>query len=223
MQFSFDTMEEFDKHIGSSIPFFDAFREHTTSLASFYLKSQKPRVIDLGCSTGSLLLKFSKEFAHYNGAEFIGYDVSENIIKSIPNINSFNVNLFQKDITEEAFEPPAFDLAILSFTLQFLAIEARLPLLSKLRSAMKPLGAIMIAEKVFSPDSKTEEAISMAHYDFKLKTFSASEILEKQKDLRKIMAPLTEEQNLSMFYRAGFNTITPYWQSLNFKAWLLTN
>lgn len=220
-EFSFDTMEEFDKHISSSIPAFNHLQDFIVSISRYFIKDNST-VVDLGCSTGLLLRRLSKEVN--SKAQMLGIDISSSILdkNNLPE----NILLISGDITSiyspngNRFEEEP-DLAFLIFTLQFIDPSSRLSLLKNLRSSMKPRAGLIIAEKIYTPTGREEEIISMAHYDYKRGFFSGDEILEKQLTLRRIMTPLTEEENVKLFNSSGFYNITPIWQSLNFKAWLI--
>lgn len=219
-EFSFDTMEEFDKHISSSIPAFNHLQDFIVSISRYFIKDNST-VVDLGCSTGLLLRRLSKEVS--GKAQMFGIDISSSILdkNNLPD----NIILTRGDISL-IFSPESkwdydIDLAFLIFTLQFIDPSSRLSLLKNLRSSMKPRAGLIIAEKIYTPTGREEEIISMAHYDYKRGFFSGDEILEKQMTLRRIMTPFTEEENIKLFNSAGFYSITPIWQSLNFKAWLI--
>ena len=224
-KFDFNTMEEFDKHISSSIPAFKELQEFIVSLSTFFVKDAST-VLDLGCSTGSLLVKLWKK---NNMASYYGYDIAPNIIQQLDQL-PVGVELILQDITE--LNPkgeigfaaskilPTYDLALLIFVLQFLPPSSRLPLLSNLRAAMVSGGGLIVAEKVYQDSGFLESVINSAHYDFKRKYFSPEEIWNKQETLRSIMMPFSDADNIAMFKAAGFSA-TPIWQSLNFKAWLL--
>ena len=207
-------MEEFDKHISSSIPAFNVLQESILSISRWFIKDNSI-VLDFGCSTGSLL---SKLHSINTKPSYIGFDISKELLTQIKVHEE--IALICQDITEYEFRPPSFNLGLLIFTLQFLPLESRITLLKKLRSVMKPRSAILVAEKVYQESGFLEEVISMSHYDYKMKSFSAEEILLKQMELRKIMSPQTAYENAKMFANCGFEP-TPIWQSLNFKAWIL--
>lgn len=61
---------------------------------------------------------------------------------------------------------------------------------------------------------------TFSNYENKRKTFTSDEILDKEKDLRSIMNPVTQQDNIELLKKAGFKTIEPFFQSLNFKGYI---
>lgn len=209
-KFSFDTIENFDDHINLSIQNYSGLIEHIKNISTYFIK-ENTNVYDIGCSTGKLI-DLLMDHNKIGGVNYIGIDKAENLTQGKKEI----LNIDLKDWNAKPF---SFGVSI--FTLQFLEIELRKKVLSELYNNLIPGGAIIISEKIFMEDSVLQDTMNFAHYDFKRKSFTAEEILSKQVDLRFIMKPLKESQNISLFKNAGFNTIAPIWQSLNFKAWIL--
>lgn len=213
-EFSFDTIKDFDGHINKSIPSFNILLNLIENISYSFIRDNY-NVYDLGCSKGSLLLNLSK--GNKTNSGFIGYDISSNLLPK----KEYSNTLFQKrDITDEdtKFIDPSLILSI--FTLQFIDYNKRQPLLNKIYKSLNKGGAFIVAEKVFVKDSYIQDIFTFALYDYKRNNFTPSEILSKQKDLRKIMFPLKEKENIKLFKKAGFKKIEPFFQSLNFKAWL---
>jgi len=153
---------------------------------------------------------------HYPDNTFTGLDISENLFNQAK-VNN-NINLVNFDLTKNDLD--AADVYISVFTLQFLPINIRYKILRDIYTKLPEGGCLIIAEKVFLDNGKMQDIFSFSHYDYKEKTFSASDIFKKQKDLRRIMKPLTESENLYMLNNAGFRNISTFWQNLLFKAWL---
>jgi hypothetical protein len=63
--------------------------------------------------------------------------------------------------------------------------------------------------------------MSFSHYDYKLKTFNAKEILDKEKDLRRLMRLNTTRENMELADKAGFKEKQIFWKFYNFECWLL--
>lgn len=214
--FSFDTIEEFDKHIDRSIPGYSTLQELIFPLATNFL-SEGSTVIDIGCSTGELL----KQLSYRNKtANFVGYDISDNLL---PTESVERVDFFQEDVTDEFFKIQPNDLTLSIFTLQFLPKEKRQTLLWKIYKSLKPGGGFIIAEKLYCKDSKMQDYFQFSHYDMKRLVFSPDEILEKQRDLRRIMKPWGIDEFVNNIREAGFDLEKTelFWASFNFRAWVL--
>jgi tRNA (cmo5U34)-methyltransferase len=210
-EFSFDTIENFDDHINLSIQNYSGLIEHIKNIGTYFIKDNSI-VYDIGCSTGKLIDILKSHNENRQNVKYIGIDKSSNLTKD-------NSDIINMDLKDWESKPFSFGLSI--FTLQFLDIKLRKKVLVELYKNLIPGGALIISEKIFMEDSIVQDVMNFAHYDFKRKSFSSEDILSKQVDLRYIMKPLKESQNIKLFKETGFNTIEPIWQSLNFKAWLL--
>ena len=58
------------------------------------------------------------------------------------------------------------------------------------------------------------------YYEFKSKSFSSEEIMEKERDLRSIMRLFTKEENIKLFEEAGFKVHDTFFQYYNFVGWV---
>lgn len=208
-KFDFNTIENFDEHISKSIPGYDQLIEHVLNISTFFIKEDS-RVYDFGCSTGNTITKLKKK--HHNYGEYIGVDKAENMAKC----QDFIVH---QDLNQ--FKIKSHDFSMLLFTLQFLKLHTRYNLLNRIYNALNDQGALIVAEKVILPTGYVQDLFTFSYYDNKLKYFNGFNILSKQYDLRSMMNPISEEQNIQMFKEVGFITIQKFWQSLQFNAWIL--
>lgn len=216
-KFDFNTIEDFDKHIELSIPNYRHLADLVTNLSTYFI-NKDTLVYDLGCSTGTLI-KHIQRTTDVDQVGFVGIDMSKNLLP--PNIPTGMVEFVCADLCGYQFSPDPTSFVILLFTLQFMPVVARELLLAKIRDILTPDGAVVVAEKVYMPTGFQQDVFTFAYYDFKSTEFTSEQILSKQIDLRSIMHPLTREKNQAMFHDAGFRSI-PFFQSLNFVAWLLT-
>jgi tRNA (cmo5U34)-methyltransferase len=214
-KFSFDTIEDFDKHIEISVPNYTHLSELIRNVSSYFIKPNT-NVFDIGCSTGLLLKYLSTEIQQEN-VRYIGYDISENMR---PQVKSF-FEWIKKDITDDNLDLSNSSLILSIFTLQFIPIKKRPFLLKKIYKSLNKGGAFIISEKVYLENSFINDIFTFSYYDYKLKSFTENEILSKQRDLRYIMMPLIESENIEMFKKAGFKKIECLFSSLLFKSWIL--
>jgi tRNA (cmo5U34)-methyltransferase len=209
-KFDFNTIDNFDKHIDLSIPDYGLLNNHISSLSTFFIKDNG-LYYDIGASTGILIDKIKNKNSNINYRS-IGIEPSKNLSNNHPDI------IIDK---AENIEYKDFDFATAVFTFQFLSIENRFIILKKLHNKLKRFGCIIIAEKVIEDVGYIQNILEFTYYDYKLLNFSSDEIFNKQNDLRYIMNPITEQENISLFKEAGFIRITKFWQSLLFRAWIL--
>lgn len=214
-KFSFDTIEDFDRHISSSILGYDVLNSLLVNISSFFV-SKGDCVYDIGCTSGRLISNVSKKY----GIQGIGVDVTNHNFLPESKADS-NTKLLVQDITSEGFEfkgNPGIVFSI--FTLQFLPQDSRKGLLKKVFNALAPGGVLIVAEKEISKDGIIQECFTFSNYDYKKNQFTEQQILSKEQDLRQLMDCLPEGGNIDLFKSAGFEHISQFFQSLNFKGWI---
>lgn len=216
LNFSFDTIENFDSHIELSIPNYKHIWELINSLSSYFIV-KNTNVYDLGCSTG-IGLKHLLFRNKVENVKFIGYDNSENMIKQSHNTKDYHI--VQADITDENLTFPNASLILLIFTLQFLPTSKKIALLKRVYDSLLIGGAMILTEKIFSETGKIQDIFTFSYYDFKEQNFSKEEILNKQHDLRYIMKNNTDTEIKKILSKIGFSYIEPFFQSLQFKGYL---
>lgn len=216
LNFSFDTIENFDSHIELSIPNYKHIWELINSLSSYFIV-KNTNVYDLGCSTG-IGLKHLLFRNKVENVKFIGYDNSENMIKQSHNTKDYHI--VQADITDENLTFPNASLILLIFTLQFLPTSKKIALLKRVYDSLLIGGAMILTEKIFSETGKIQDIFTFSYYDFKEQNFSKEEILNKQYDLRYIMKNNTDTEIKKILSKIGFSYIEPFFQSLQFKGYL---
>ena len=204
--FSFSTIENFDNHISKSISNYEHLHSLIKSVASFFIQNGC-RAYDLGASSGLLVDQLTEL---HPSAKIIGIEKEANIIKS-PNVENCDVIGYQ-------YEKCSFVSSI--FTLQFIAVEDRAGIIESIFNALNFGGAFIMAEKVYISSGIAQEVFTFSNYDYKSRSFTPDQILEKERDLRRIMKPLTKVQNEQMLKHVGFSTVELFYQSLNFCAWI---
>lgn len=211
--FDFNTINDFDNHISASITGYDLLHSLIVNVSSFFIKKDTVPV-DLGCTTGKLLIEVHKRY----GVKCAGFDITDS---NYLNPSSEDISLLVADISADSFDVPKTDLLYLVFTLQFLSVKNRLPLLKKCYSALEKGGALIVCEKELSKDGAIQEVFTFSNYQNTRLNFSNDEILEKEEKLRHTMTNLTACDNLELFKAAGFKVVEPFFQSLNFKGYIL--
>lgn len=217
MGFSFDTIKDFDKHIGDSICHYDLLHKSIVNISSYFLRD-KSQYIDLGCTTGSLIKKIKDTNPKIKA---IGFDNESSNLQFKDSFEFYNEDLRHKSyILRNIADGNKIDLISSVFTLQFIEPSYRGNILKDVYKSLSVGGAFILCEKVYQKSGVFQEIFNFAHYDFKNENFSYEEILNKQKDLRKMMFPLTESENIEHLESVGFTKIEPFFKSLSFVGWL---
>ena len=71
--------KKFEKHINTSVPFYDVGHNIILELSSFFLMNNSS-CLDIGCSTGLLLNRIKQKLSHRK-ISFIGLDTEKGMIK----------------------------------------------------------------------------------------------------------------------------------------------
>ena len=206
--FSFDTVKDFDHHILLSVPDYGRMLESILVLADYFL-DEDAAVYDAGCSTGKLLRALP-----FKGRK-IGLDNSPNLLPGTGD----GIEYIHHDLNK----PFAFENACMvfsMFTLQFLKRGSRQGVIQRIYDGLNPGGALILTEKVYAADGVAQDMFTFAYYDFKKKSFTEKEILDKEISLRKILKPNTTRENLAMVRRAGFRRVEMFYKYFNFEGWL---
>lgn len=212
MNFSFSTIQGFDWHISRSIPGYARLVNYIVGLSDYFVQCGE-KIFDIGCSTGVLTKKLSRR---HPKCEIYGIDSEENFIGNLD--NSKNISFLRFNASDLNFTKAAMITSV--FTLQFIRPAERLELLKSVYKGLNSGGAFIIAEKIYSVESRFQDIATFLYYDFKSNTFTAREILTKERSLRKIMKPKTLNENIGMLMDVGFVSIETFWRELNFCALL---
>jgi tRNA (cmo5U34)-methyltransferase len=109
----------------------------------------------------------------------------------------------------------------MNYTLQFLPVGDRRPLLGEIFRTLNPGGMLFLSEKVRFPASLRQELVTMLYEDFKRgHGYSESEIARKKEALENILVPLTIAEHEEALLQCGFAHVSMLSLWLNFCTWL---
>jgi tRNA (cmo5U34)-methyltransferase len=210
---------DFDQHIRDSIRGLDDLRADCVAISRYFVQSGTT-VIDIGCSTGTLLRSIrdanepSRPFVNY-----LGIDTEPAFDEHWRERCAGNVRFEVRDARSFVFENVSF--AYSTFTMQFVPERHRLSLLRRIHDGLVEGGAMIIAEKVLANGTRSHDMLRSIYYDFKRRTFSAEEILDKEQRLRGQMNLWHEARWEDAFHEAGFRPegVQRFWQNHLFVAW----
>lgn len=226
-EFSFANFSsEFDDHISKSIPGFDMLNYMVVQLSDYFVRDDT-NVVDIGCSTGNLIAQlYERHHDSFKHLAYVGYDVEQKMIDKAVNRKLPKTEFLKKDITKldkiEYFtngtKPRSNSFITSIFTLQFIERNKRKEVLQKCYDSLVTGGALVISEKVLSQSGILQNCMSFPHYDYKSQFFSEKEILDKERDLRKIMRCETIEFLYDILESVGFehHNMQSFWRSYNF-------
>lgn len=209
--FSFDTIKDFDNHINNSIMGYDLLHNLIINLSEFFIqKNSTLPIVDLGCTSGKLLQTIKERWPFLTCK---GYDKTDHNF-----LQTTDIELIKADISRIDF--PKSQILYSIFTLQFIEIDKRQAILNRICKSLYSNGVFFFCEKEYARNAKFQEVYTFANFSNKQKSFSHTEILEKEKDIRTLMSPLNEYENKKMLKTAGFNHIDIFFKSLNFTGYI---
>jgi hypothetical protein len=83
-------------------------------------------------------------------------------------------------------------------------------------------GVLIIAEKVHANSARFHDMLRSIYYDFKRRSFTAEQILNKERSLRGQMILWDKARWEDALYEAGFQLEGYFWQNHLFIAWVVS-
>lgn len=210
----------FPDMIQRSVPGYETIVAMTGTLAGQYLQPDT-RCYDLGCSLGASLLSVRNAIGD-RACTLIGVDNSPAMVERCRQIMATQptgapTHIHCADITDFPLENAS--LAVLNFTLQFVAREQREGLLQRIHDALQPGGILVLSEKVCFDDAAHNRLMVDLHHHFKrAQGYSDLEISQKRSALENVLVPETLDAHRARLRRVGFSSVDVWFQCFNFAS-----
>ena len=222
--FSFDenVAEVFDDMISRSVPLYQEVQQLIPSLAEM-LNHDTVKVVDLGCSTGTSLIALAQALPKRE-LELIGVDISRPMLEQCEKkLNTLGLNermkIYQDDI--RSFEFKEASIVLMNYTLQFVPVEYRLELLSRIRQSIRPGGFLVLSEKFVHDDVQLDQSLVELYFDYKKRNgYSELEISRKRDALENVLVPFSVKENETLMKEAGFTEVELILKWFNFGTFL---
>jgi tRNA (cmo5U34)-methyltransferase len=178
---------------------------------------------DLGCSLGAATLSMRHQI-NAEQCRVIAVDNAEAMVNRCQlNIEDDDgtvpVDVVCNDLREVVVERAI--VVVLNFTLQFIPVEQRNELLSRIYDGMLPGGALVVSEKIAFADPVEQQLQTDLHMSFKRANgYSDLEISQKRAALENVLIPETIETHAARFKSVGFKSSQVWFQALNFVSML---
>jgi len=165
VDFTFAHREEgFDNHIDKSIRGYQDLLTDIVSLSRYFIERDS-NVYDIGCSTGKLteaLIKKNEDIedVHYHGIEvadgFVG-DMKHrgNLLKQ--EYPKLKIQFLHEDVRDSSISNASLITSV--FTLQFMSMKDRAPMIKKVYDGLNEGGAFIFAEKTICESAKFQEIL----------------------------------------------------------------
>ncbi len=222
--FNEDVAKVFPDMIKRSVPGYPTIVENLGVLAAQFAQPHSA-LYDLGCSLGAVTQALRRH-VRSDDCRVIAVDNSPAMVERCSEYLHAQDAMFQEllpvevieaDILVLDFQPAS--LVALNFTLQFISPEQRLELLTRIRQALLPGGALILSEKLRFADEAEHELLGELHLAFKRANgYSELEIAQKRSAIENVMKPDSLEQHRERLLAAGFSKVVPWFQCLNFAS-----
>src|SRR5690554_2455442 len=200
--FDHDVARVFPDMIKRSIPGYPTIVENIGVIAAQHAQPQT-LIYDLGCSLGASTQSMRRHLRQ-EGCRILAVDNAEAMVQRCREYLSAQdaiieelvpASVVQADIRDLQLQPCS--VVVLNFTLQFIAPEHRLQLLSRIRSALLPGGILILSEKFRFDDPGIQDNLEQVHYAFKRANgYSDLEIAQKRSAIENVMLLDTQEAHL---------------------------
>jgi tRNA (cmo5U34)-methyltransferase len=221
-QFDDGVVDVFDDMLSRSIPQIESMREVVNQLAKRVIQPQTD-VVDLGCATGEGIAQLLADKCLEN--RFVAVETSEPMLRAAQrrlekDVREGRLELSDLDLRKD-YPAVSASLTLCVLTLQFIPIEYRQRVLSRVFSTTVPGGGMILVEKVLGESSLMNSTLTAQYYDHKRAMgYSENAIETKRVALEGVLVPLTASWNEQLLRDAGFHHVECVWRCLNFCAWL---
>lgn len=222
--FNEDVVRVFPDMIKRSVPGYPTIVENIGVLASQFAKPHSV-LYDLGSSLGAVTQALRRH-VQIEDCRVIAIDNSSAMVERCREYLHAQDSMFQELLPVEVIEADILNLELqptslvaLNFTLQFIKPDQRLELLTRIRDALLPGGALILSEKLCFEDDEQQKLLTDLHIAFKRANgYSELEIAQKRSAIENVMIPDSLETHRERLLSAGFSKVTPWFQCLNFAS-----
>ena len=222
--FNEDVVRVFPDMIKRSVPGYPTIVENLGVLAAQFAQPHTA-LYDLGSSLGAVTQSLRRHVRH-DGCRVIAVDNAAAMVERCRQYLNAQDSMFQELLPVEVVEGDILALQLqpasviaMNFTLQFIEPTARLALLSRIRQALVPGGALILSEKLRFEDPQEHALLTDLHVAFKRANgYSDLEIAQKRSAIENVMKPDSLEEHRQRLLAAGFSKVVPWFQCLNFAS-----
>jgi tRNA (cmo5U34)-methyltransferase len=219
-KFTFATREEgFDEHIDTSIRGYNDMWNDVVDYSQYFVEDYTS-VVDIGCSTGKMLKYMIAQNTFAPNAQYTGVEIEEAFWSTYEQDTKdyLNLDYHQGNANDFHFYNCSYVTSI--FTLQFMSHQDRSRVINSVFQGLNPGGAFVFAEKTMPENVRVHEMRTFTYYDYKRRTFTSDDILDKERQLRHMTKPNTREEIFDMCRAAGFTAIDTFWQNHAFTGFI---
>ena len=227
--FTFAHREEgFDNHIEKSIRGYNHLHDDVINLSRYYVEDWTS-IVDIGCSTGKTIEAMALQNEKFAPAvTYVGVEVATGFRDDMTKRRDFLMGRFPETCFEFEFEDirsyTFFNCSLVTslFTLQFMPPKDREEVIHNIYEGLNPGGAFIFAEKTVADCGRFQDMFTFTFYDYKRKSFTEKDIMDKEVTLRNMLKPNTWNELTDMLHSAGFKNVQPFWRNFLFVGAIAT-
>ena len=219
-RFNGNVARVFPDMLRRSIPGYTASIDAIAALARRHVQPGT-RCSDLGCSLGAATLAMRRGIVAAD-SEIVAVDLAPAMVSRCREIvdddsGTVPVSVMEADIRDVPITNAS--MVVMNYTLQFLPLESREPLIRQIREGLVDGGILVLSEKVAHSDREIDELMIELYHDFKRSNdYSELEIARKRTALENVLVPETVEDHLCRLNDAGFSHCDVWMKHLNFVS-----
>tara|TARA_B100001121_G_C18648233_1_gene602758 strand:+ start:505 stop:1239 length:735 start_codon:yes stop_codon:yes gene_type:complete len=224
--FKFDkkVASAFDNMISRSVPFYNESQETAIRLAKEYIRKNS-KVIDVGCSTGTTLIKLYSKISPEIRKKIlmVGYDSSKPMIyqaKKKIYKKKFNKSFkFINNKIQKLNLGKNVSVCFMNYTLQFIRPIDRQKVIKQIFKSLNKGGAFILMEKILSKESDINRVFIDVYHKYKTEMgYTDIEIQKKREALENVLIPYREEENFELLKKSGFKKIEKFFKWFNWSG-----
>jgi tRNA (cmo5U34)-methyltransferase len=220
-QFDEKVADVFPDMLNRSVPGYSLLIANIGILAGRYAQPASC-CYDLGCSLGAATLSMRQRITA-DDCRIVAVDNSPAMVERgekllvSDNASAVPVEMICGDILDVEIENAS--VVVLNLTLQFIPVEKRAGLLSRIHAGMKPGGILILSEKIAFEDKEQQRLQNELYHEFKrARGYSDLEISQKRTALENVLIPETLDTHIGRLQEAGFVRIETWFQCFNFAS-----
>ena len=208
--------------IKRSVPGYDHVINATGLIAAHYCQANT-HLYDLGCATGASTLAMLNAIPH---TDYHVYAI-DNAVSMIDHCDTWKqahprsqqLTCLLADIEQSEIRNAC--VVVLNYTLQFIALEKRVDLLTKIYDGMNAGGVLILSEKLAFESPAEHRRLTALHEAFKkMNGYCELEISQKRTALEKVLIPQSQKQHIHQLTCAGFCGPQLWFRSFNFASFI---
>jgi tRNA (cmo5U34)-methyltransferase len=219
-QFNEEVVEVFDDMLGRSVPGY-SIAQQLVELVAEYCLPPDCRCYDLGSSLGASTFAIANKLSG-DHCEIVAVDSSAAMMNGLrARLRQarlpVKVSLRCEDILDTDFDDAS--LVVMNYTLQFVPLERRDELISRISAGMRDGGVLVLSEKMRAESAAEDALTTNIHHAFKRAMgYSELEIAQKRDSLIGFLHRESFSEHHTRLVKAGFSEVYQLVRALGFGS-----